>query len=102
MILQQNTPVIPSDYLGLTPTFEQVRENPFNTPTSSRRLPHKMRNTFTQGEPNIVSEPIGIHKIQFSIAINTFPWLKPSVIGIALVNKVRTNFPNQLNDRYQE
>ena len=29
---QQSTSNIPSDYLGSTPTSEQTRENPFNTP----------------------------------------------------------------------
>ena len=30
---QQNTPNLPSDYPGSTPTSEQIRENPFNPPT---------------------------------------------------------------------
>ena len=57
---QQNTPNIPSDYLGSTPTSEQIRENPFNPPTSTQHLPHWMTQNFSQGEPNLVYEPIDI------------------------------------------
>ena len=34
---QQSTSNIPSDYLGSTPTSEQIRENPFNNPTTTER-----------------------------------------------------------------
>ena len=36
---QQNTSNIPSDYLGSTPTSEQIRENPFNPPATTETLP---------------------------------------------------------------
>ena len=32
LLSQQSTSNIPSDYLGSTPTSEQIRENPFNPP----------------------------------------------------------------------
>ena len=32
LLSQQSTSNIPSDYLVLTPTSEQIRENPFNPP----------------------------------------------------------------------
>ena len=32
LLSQQSTSNIPSDYLGSTPTSEQIRENPFNHP----------------------------------------------------------------------
>ena len=58
---QQNTLNIPSDYLGSTPISEPFRENPpFNLPTSTQRLSHRMTQAFTQGEPNLVTDPIEI------------------------------------------
>ena len=48
MISQQNNPNIPLDYLGSTPTSEQILENPFNPPpTSSQRLAHWMTQTIS-------------------------------------------------------
>ena len=58
--LQQNTSNIPSDYLGSTPTSEQVRENPFNPPVTTERLPYWPTHTYTQGEPNLVNDPIDV------------------------------------------
>ena len=49
---QQNTSNIPSDYLGSTPTSEQIRENPFNPPATTENLRFWMTQAFTQGEPN--------------------------------------------------
>ena len=37
---QQNTPNLASDYLGSTPTSEQIRDNPFNPPNTTERLPY--------------------------------------------------------------
>ena len=37
---QQNTSNIPSDYLGSTPTTEQIRENPFNPPATTEQIPY--------------------------------------------------------------
>ena len=55
---QQSTPNIPSDYLGSTPTSAQVRENPFNPPKTSERLPYWATQSYPQGEPNLVNDPI--------------------------------------------
>ena len=54
---QQNTSNIPSDFLGSTPTSEQIRENPFNPPATTEHLPFWMTQAFTQGEPNLVNDP---------------------------------------------
>ena len=32
LLSQRSTSSLPSDYLGSTPTSEQIRENPFNPP----------------------------------------------------------------------
>ena len=56
----QNTLNIPSDYLGSTPISEKVRENPFNSPTSTQRLPHWMTQSFTEGEPDLVNDSTDI------------------------------------------
>ena len=40
LLSQQSTSNIPSDYLGSTPTSEQTRENPFNPPNPTARLPY--------------------------------------------------------------
>ena len=57
---QQSTSNISSDYLGSTPTSEQVRENPFNPPATTERLPYWTAHTYTQGEPNLVNDPIDV------------------------------------------
>ena len=63
LLSQHSTSSIPSDYLGSIPTSEQIRENPFNPPPPSNptaRLPYWATHSYTQGEPNIVNEPIDI------------------------------------------
>ena len=56
---QQIAPFVPSHCLGSTLTSEQVRENTFKpSPRTSQRLPHWMTQTFSQGELNLVNEPI--------------------------------------------
>ena len=57
---QQSNSNIPSDYLGSTPTSEQIQENPFNPPDTTERLPYWTTHSYTQGEPNLVNEPIDI------------------------------------------
>ena len=57
---QQNTSKIPSDYLGSTPTSEQIKQNPFNPPATTEQLPYWMTHDFLQGEPNLVNEPIKV------------------------------------------
>ena len=55
---QQSTPNIPSDYLVSTPTSAQIRENPFNPPNTTERLPYWATQSYPQGEPNLVNDPI--------------------------------------------
>ena len=57
-VLQQNTPYIPSEYFGSTPTSEQTCENPFILPTSTQRLPLWLTQAFSRVEPNLVNEQI--------------------------------------------
>ena len=57
---QQSTSYIPSDYLGSTPTSEQIRENPFNPPSTTERLPYWVTHTHIQGDLNLVNEPIDV------------------------------------------
>ena len=57
---QHSTSSIPSDYLGSTPTSEQIRESPFKPPNPTARLPYWATHSYTQGEPNIVNETIDI------------------------------------------
>ena len=52
------TPNIHSDHLGSTPTSAQIRENPFNPPNPNERLPHWATQSYSQGEPNLVNDPI--------------------------------------------
>ena len=55
---QQSTPNIPSENLGSTPTSAKIRENPFNPPNPHERLPHWTTQSYPQGEPNLVNDPI--------------------------------------------
>ena len=57
---QQNASNSPSNYLGSTPTSEQIRENPFYPPATTELLPFWMTQVFTRGEQNLVSDPIDI------------------------------------------
>ena len=57
---QQSISNIPSDYLGSTPTSEQIRENPFNPPDTTERPPYWSKHSYTQSEPKLVNEPIDI------------------------------------------
>ena len=60
LLSQHNTSNIPSDYLGSTPTSQQIRENPFNPPDTKERPPYWKTHSYTQGEPNLVNESIDI------------------------------------------
>ena len=60
LLSQPSTSSLPSDYLGSTPTSEQIRENPFNPPNQTSRLPYWTTQSFTQGEPNLINDPIDI------------------------------------------
>ena len=60
LLSQHSTSSIPSDYLGSTPASQQIRENPFNPPDTRERPPYWTTHSYTQGEPNLVNEPIDI------------------------------------------
>ena len=57
---KQSISNIPSEYLGSTPTTEQIRENPFNPPDTTEKQPYWTTHSYTQGELNLVNEPIDI------------------------------------------
>ena len=100
---QQSISNNPSDYLGSTPTSEQIRENPFNPPDTTERLPYWTTHSYTQDEPNIVSEPINISS---DTALSSLPEKlslpsKPSKNQISPTN-FPLNFPNNLDARYRE
>ena len=100
---QQSTSNIPSDYLGSTPTSEQIRENPFNPPASKERLPYWATNTYTEGEPNLFNDPIDV---SFVTTLSTLPETTslPSTPSLSQISSTSfpVNFPTNLNVRYQE
>ena len=103
---QQSTPIIPSDYLGSTPTSAQIRENPFNPSNTSERLPHWATQSYPQGEPNLVNDPIDTSSdTTLSSLPETFspppPPSTPSISQI-LPSFFPLNSPNNLDARYRE
>ena len=60
LVSQRSTSSIPSDYLSSTSTSEQIRDNPFNPPKQTSRLPYWTTHSFTQGEPKLINDPIDI------------------------------------------
>ena len=56
LLSQQSISNIPSDYLGSTPTLEQIRENPFNPPNTTERPPYWLTHSYTQSELNLVKK----------------------------------------------
>ena len=55
---QQNTTNLPSDYLGSTPTSEQIRENPFNPPPP----PQQHRTTTILDNPTLITRRTKLSK----------------------------------------
>ena len=100
---QQSISNIPSDYLGSTPTSEQIREKPFNPPVTTERLPFWVTHSYTQGEPNIVNEPIDVSSDK---TLSTWPETLslPSTPSISQISPkfFSLNFPTNLDVRYQE
>ena len=79
----QQTPNILSDYLGSTLISKKIRENHFNHPTSTHRLPLWMTQTFSRYEPNHVNKPIKIStETPLSISETLFLPSTPSVTRI--------------------
>ena len=100
---QQTTPNMSSDYSGSTPISEQIRENPSNHPTSTQRLPHWMTQAFTQGEPNLVNDPIDI---SWDTSLSLPEILSLPSTSSTLSQTPSTTFPlkfsTNLDDRYRE
>ena len=100
---QQSISNLPSDYLGSTPTSEQFCENPFNPPNTIERPPYWTTHSYTQGETNIVNEPIDIFS---DTTLSSLPETLslPSTPSISQVSPTifPLNFPNNLDARYRE
>ena len=100
---QQNTPNLPTDYLGSTPTSEQIRENPFKPSNTTERLPYWTTQPYSQGEPNLVNEPIDISS---DTTLSSLPETLslPSTPSISQISTTffPLNFPNNLDARYRE
>ena len=100
LVSQRSISNTPSDYLGSTPTSKQIRENPFNPPKSSERLPYWTSHSYTQGEPKLVSEPIDISS---DTTLSSLPETLslPSTPSLSQISPTlfRLNFPNYLDAR---
>ena len=103
LLSQHSTSNIPSDYLGSTPTSQQIRENPFNPPDTTERPPYWTTHSYIQGEPNIVNEPIDISSVTTLSSLPETLSL-PSTPSISQVSPTLfpLNFPNNLDARYRE
>ena len=103
LLSQRSTSSIPSDYLGSTPTSEQIHENPFNYPNPTARLPYWTTQSYTQGEPNLVSDPIDIST---DTTLSSLPETLslPSTPSLSQISPTLfpLNFPNNLDARYRE
>ena len=99
----QSTSNIPSDYLGSTPTSQQIRENPFNPPDTTERPPYWTTHSYTQGEPNIVNEPIDVSS---DTTLSSLPETLslPSTPSLSQISPTLfpLNFPCNLDVRYRE
>ena len=103
LLSQRSTSSIPSVYLGSTPTSEQIRENPFNTPNTTARLPYWATHSCTQGEPNLVNDPI---EISTDTTLSSLPETLslPSTPSLSQTSPplFPLNFPNNLDARYRQ
>ena len=97
LLSQQSTSNIPSDYLGSTPTSEQICENPFNPPIPQHDY------HITQGEPNLVNDPIDIYTVTTLSSLPETLSL-PSTPSLSQISPTLfpLNFPNKLDARYRE
>ena len=100
---KHSTSSIPSDYLGSTPTSQQIRENPFNPPDTRERPPYWTTHSYTQGEPNLVNDPIDIST---NTTLSSLPETLslPSTPSLSQISPTLfpLNFPNNLDARYLE
>ena len=104
LLSQRSTSSIPSDYLGSTPTSEQIRENPFNPPNPTTRLPYWTTHSYTQGEPNLVNDPIDISTYTTTSSSLPETLSLPSTPSFSQISPTLfpLNFPNNLDARYRE
>ena len=103
LLSQHSSSNIPSDYLGSTPTSQQIRENPFNPPDTTERPPNWTTHSYTQGEPIIVNEPIDFSS---DTTLSSLPETLslPSTPSLSQISPTLfpLNFPTNLDARYQE
>ena len=100
---QQSTSNISSDYLGSTPTSEQIRENPFNPPAATERLPYWVTHTYTQVEPNLLNDPIDVPSdTTLSTLPETLSLPSAPYLSQILPTLFPLNFHTHLDSRYQE
>ena len=99
---QQNTSNILSDYLGLTPTSEQIRENPFNPPATTEHLLFWMTQAFTQGTPNLVNDPTDVSFDTTLSLPETISFRSTPSFTQASQTPLPTNFPTNHDARYRK
>ena len=103
LISQRSTSIIPSGYLGSTQTSEQICENPFNPRNPTARLPYWAKHSYTQGELNLVNDPIDISA---DTTLSSLPETLslPSTPSLSQISPTLfpLNFPNNLDARYRE
>ena len=85
------------------PTSEQFREKPLTPPDTNERPPYWTTHSYTQGEPNLVNEPI---KISSDTTLSSLPETLslPSTPSISQISPTLfpLNLPTNLDARYQE
>ena len=103
LLSQRSTSSIPSDYLGSTPTSEKIRKKPFNLPNPTR-LPYWTTHSYTQGEPNLVNDPIDISTDTTTSSSLPETLSLPSTPSLSQISPTLfpLNFPNNLDARYRE
>ena len=89
--------------MGSTPTSEQIRENPFNPPAATERLPYWVTHTYTQVEPNLLNDPIDVPSdTTLSTLPETLSLPSARYLSQILPTLFPLNFHTHLDSRYQE
>ena len=103
LLSQRSTSSIPSDYLGSTLTSEQLRDNPFIPPNQTSRLQYWTTQSFTQGEPNLINDPIDTFTDTTTSSSLPETLSLPSTPSISQISPTSfpLNFPNNLDARYR-
>ena len=104
LLSQRSTSSIPSDYLGSTPTSEQIRDNPFNPPNQMSRLLYWTTHSFTQDKPNLINDPLDISTDTTTSSSLPETLSLPSTPSISQISPTLfpLHFPNYLDARYRE